>query len=175
MTHQVSVKVLKGAILHAGQTLSRSVHGCISIKFDGRTCRVESTDGTTCYRSTVAHESEPFEVIVPLAAVKLAVKVRTPTLELTADRLGSQHYEPMESRFPDLTRVIPTDPSGKTGLFDYVLVARCQASLSATIGVRRAHFELQHNGTGAALMRSTTVDALCVVMPIRLGKNGFCA
>ena len=147
----------------------------------GQTLRVVSTDGSimSCFAVHIPTCAAPdMSVIIPIETLKAAAKVKAPALELeegaagAAGRLGGLLFTPIDGRFPEYRRVIPTALSGEAGSYDAALLVRAADALRAYYGAKNGAYTFTQNGAkDSAVMHNGTNDALVVVMPWRSTKG----
>jgi hypothetical protein len=77
----------------------------------------------------------------------------------------------VDGKFPDYARVIPRDLTGKTGQFNPRYVADAYAAVLELNNGKACAPQLQHNGTGGALMTFERFAA--VIMPWRCGEDAI--
>ena len=127
---------------------------------------------------TDAHQLGPWTMIIPFATVKAALKECKGTVELRAlpdgrYTLGSQVFTPVDGRFPDWRRIIPTaqvlDSRGeKPAQFDPDLLVKCRDALKHWHqGGAKFTAHLHAHETQAAVMTGADMTGFCVVMPWR--------
>jgi DNA polymerase-3 subunit beta len=74
---------------------------------------------------------------------------------------------PVDGRFPDWRKVIPTTSSGELQQFDPALITRW-GQIHSTLGASKNSFpRIHHNGTGPAYIGNLWRDAIGVLMPVR--------
>ncbi len=168
------------------------------LESSGDTVRLVATDGARLHMIDI-EQSEPTAplpdgVIIPRELVEWALKnstkrapgitvrvvptppaddgkARPPVITVTAGS-ASMSAPAVDGRFPDYLRVIPTDLSGETGQFNPTYVADAYAAVLELADLRKGQTcapQLQHNGTGPALMTFGRFAA--VIMPWRCGKD----
>lgn len=134
--------------------------------------RIAATDGNVA--GVLRHErmnSDNFEVIVPAGVIAIAVKLPGEFLALEcADgkwSLGGVPFVPVDGKFPDYRRVIPSACSGERGDFNPELLMRFVKVGKAL--KRRDSPILRQNGTGSALVHFYAFDNFVgVCMPMRM-------
>jgi hypothetical protein len=77
---------------------------------------------------------------------------------------------PIDGKFPDYERMIPSAVSGELGQFDAELLVQCQRALRLYASGLTVNPFLQHNGTSAGVMSSDATDAIVIIMPWRCDK-----
>lgn len=139
--------------------------------------RVVSTDGSvmSCFAAYYPEGTEPedFALIVPLETLKAASKARTPSVMLKDEgggtySLGGALFKPVDAKYPDYRRVIPTigSLSGEPGNYQAELLTRAQNAMRAYRNSTTCALWLAQNGRrGAAVLHDGHDDALVVVMP----------
>jgi DNA polymerase-3 subunit beta len=130
-----------------------------------------ATDGHTLMAARIpSFNGQSF--IVPTATVKAALSInkRMAHIDVSASVMGGINYTPIDGRFPDWRRVVPTQLSGELAQFDADYLGRCKAAL-IDLGVSKmksAAAPITHNGSGPGIVMSPhRLDVLMVVMPVR--------
>lgn len=145
-----------------------------------------STDGILTFSSTDGHimfagtapavfevdpQNAPFWMIIPNDAIKAAIKGKSDFVALRSlpdgrYSLGDTIFAPINAKFPDLRRVIPTKVSGEKGSYNPNLLVRGNNALNEYFSTKGKTYRINHNGTDAGVMCGESRDALVVVMPI---------
>jgi|688.fasta_scaffold221432_2 DNA polymerase-3 subunit beta len=74
---------------------------------------------------------------------------------------------PVDARFPDWRKVLPTTSSGELQQFDPALIARWD-QIHSTLGASENSFpRIHHNGANPAFIGNLWRDAIGVLMPVR--------
>ena len=91
---------------------------------------------------------------------------------MTATGNSKIHITPIDGKFPDVNRVIPTNTSGEVGQFDFDYLATLQKANQEFLVMRNALIYLQHNGPVSAAKFESEDDEgnklIGVVMPVRI-------
>ncbi len=109
-------------------------------------------------------------LIIPRTVIEAALKgVKSQTVELASIHEGSYRlnqtiFYPVDGKFPDYQRVIPQSVSGEKAVFMPELLVRGSKAINLAVGGRG---DLQHNGSSAAVMTSSSESVIVVVMPMR--------
>ena len=78
---------------------------------------------------------------------------------------------PVDSKFPDVNRVIPQETSGEIAHFNYEYLLVCQKANKEFVDRKNVYVKLQHNGQAGAKFESEDEDLnklIGVVMPLRV-------
>lgn len=116
----IATDLLKAALICASQEESRYYLRGVFLSTTGH---LVTTDGHRMFVARL-NERPAADVIVPYADVQAALKLagaRCKDIEVTADRIHSIAYTPVDGTFPDWRRVCPTGeetPSNKPGAND---------------------------------------------------------
>ena len=153
------------------------------------------TDGHVLFAGRAAidtldgQQSAPWSMIVPLDVVKkINKRAAAVILESLPDGtylLDGTRFAPLDGRFPDYSRVIPSPvffipemvEMAKPGHFDYALIVRGNDALNAYYGGKVKVYPLEQRGNDSAVMHNGENVAVVVVMPMRIkdvaGYQGF--
>ncbi len=148
--------------------------------------RVVSTTGHMLFCGQIPKEDFP-AIIIPREAIESAMKLlgrkgigRT-NIEVSDDDgrfelvtlQGTVPFTPIDGRFPEYERVIPHATSGKVAQFDPDLLYSAREALRwYSGGFARNGYHLAHNEGGPALYSDSSINAFCVVMPMRADDGG---
>lgn len=116
-------------------------------------------------------QTSNFKIIVPRDVMIGAAKVKTGcVLESMPDgryMLGDIVFSPIEGRYPDYRRVIPTEISGEVSHVspEYVL-----AGFNALADFGEKEIRLTQNGNSCAVVHAGTNFALVAIMPRNVGE-----
>jgi DNA polymerase-3 subunit beta len=111
----IATDLLKAALLCASSEESRYYLRGVHLSTSGH---LVTTDGHRMFVARLT-EAPAADVIIPYSDVQAALKLagaRAQDIEVTADRIHSIAYTPVDGTFPDWRRVVPTGeelPSGK--------------------------------------------------------------
>jgi DNA polymerase-3 subunit beta len=103
----IATDLLKAALLCASSEESRYYLRGVFLSTTGH---MVTTDGHRMFVARL-NERPTADVIVPYADVQAALKLagaRAQDIEVTADRIHSIAYQPVDGTFPDWRRVVPT-------------------------------------------------------------------
>jgi DNA polymerase III sliding clamp (beta) subunit (PCNA family) len=103
----IPTDLLKAALICASQEESRYYLRGVHLSTSGH---MVTTDGHRMFIARL-NERPAADVIVPYADVAAALKLagaRAKDIEVTADRIHSIAYQPVDGTFPDWRRVVPT-------------------------------------------------------------------
>jgi len=135
-----------------------------------------ATDG----RTLLAVRCEPFDgtaYIVPSATIKAALGLATkytPEIEIDSKACGGVSYTPIDGRFPEWRRIVPTTFSGETAYIDPEYLVRAMAAwrdMGLEKTVIAVHYAM--NGDGAAVQTHVDVPgAIIILMPVRIQAKG---
>lgn len=136
--------------------------------------RLVATDGSIvgAVRHKVQNET-PFDVIVPASVVKMAIMLKSHDfLTLERDdagtwRLAGIPFVPVDGRFPDYRRVIPSGWSGAAAHLDPTLLGQF---VKAGKALKRKDVPIvRQSGTAGALVHFYAFDDFVgVIMPMRM-------
>ena len=125
--------------------------------------RLVATNGhcAAVLRNHAAQDEMP-DVIIPPLAIELALRLKSPVLELEFDgadwTLGGIPFKPVEGRYPDYRWIIPNGHSGKAAQFDTELVGRFRKAARA-LG-QKSNPIIRHNGDGGAQVQIYGLDEI---------------
>lgn len=145
---------------------------------------IVSTDGNVLFAGLVcapnvqwtdSPQKGPWSMIIPLDAIKAAVKTKNQTISLTAMpdgryMLGDRVFSPVDGKFPDWRRVAVSVESReeKPGQFNLDFLTRARDALGEWFGAKkRAGWYVHQAGEANAIMTGDDMTAFCVVMPMR--------
>jgi DNA polymerase-3 subunit beta len=136
--------------------------------------RLVATDGNvlTAMRH-LGENAESFDVIIPADTVALVSKMKLDFLDLERDdtgvwRLAGIAFVPVDGRFPDYRRVIPTGWTGEAAYFSAELFARF-AKAGRTLKFKSNPILRQSGETGSGLVHFYGFDNFVgVLMPLRM-------
>ena len=117
----------------------------------------------------------PFDILIPSDAVKTALQGcgKYPHIKLASSPdgryiLGDTLFTPVDGKFPDISRVIPTETSGVAGEFNWEYVSDAQKCLRLWDDHKNNLYSLKLSGESSAYM--ATEGAFVVIMPVHSGK-----
>ena len=127
-------------------------------------------------------QAGPWQMIIPSATVKAAIKECKGIVELRAlpdgrYTIGSQVFSPVDGSYPDWRRITPSaailDARGeKPAQFDPDLLVKCRDALKYWHqGGPKFAAHLHAHGTQAAVMTGADMTGFCVVMPWRTNDD----
>lgn len=138
---------------------------------------VYGTDGHMLFAGQLPYNGDyvaELNIIIPTDAVKrLDKKAEFTELEFDGQNylLGGTRFVPVDGRYPDIGRVIPsidTSTEQSPGTFDPALLVRARAALALYLGTNAKDvFGLIQRGSDSAVMHAGTNECLVVVMPMR--------
>jgi hypothetical protein len=142
---------------------------------------VYGTDGHILFAGQLPYDGAvdvPLNLIIPTDAVKrLDKKVEFTELEFDGQNylLGGARFVPVDGRYPDIGRVIPSIDSSTEqtpGTYNPDLLVRGRAALSLYLGVKpKDTFNFIQRGSDSAVMHAGVNTCLVVVMPMRAGHE----
>jgi len=146
---------------------------------------IVSTDGhrLSAFREPLKYFAEAqtadYSIIVPLDVLKQSAKAKTPrvVLESTPDgryMLNYVVFDPIDGKFPDYRRVIPSTLSGEAARYQPEYLLDAKKALRDFYQVKTEDWlgtKLEQNGTGAAAVHYGKSDSVVVIMPARPGKE----
>jgi hypothetical protein len=179
--YSINIKVLV-ALQHLAtrKDIRRYLNG-VHVKFDPDKTVYQATDGHVLGRYTeVRQNTHTGEFILPIEIVS-QLKAPKPAVlgELTIDESGnarivnpSEHqdfgFKCIDSRYPDVDRVIPSETSNEPGNYDVELLIKFVKANKALGTKYPGQFTLQQNGEGAATVKFPIDPAfLGILMPYR--------
>ncbi|WP_334166820.1 DNA polymerase III subunit beta [Achromobacter mucicolens] len=183
----VSASHLKAALQAAAKRDVRWYLNSVFIQATATETRVVATDGHMLIALRQQADNKvaglvefiiPRDVLDRIKPTKKELGAATYTIDVPgtgpyALRLpnGVEYFAPVDGRYPDYVRVIPSEVSGKAGNYNPELLGRAQAAADIVTG-KSAHLCLQQNGAeGAALATCAAPGFVAVVMPIRPPKD----
>ena len=144
----------------------------ILVRDDGAV-HVRATDGYLAFDDLMPEKSAyaPADFIIPLDIAKLIAKSKAPTVEITISSDGrfecaGQIFKPIDGKFPDCDRVIPTRDSqfdSAVNHYDAKLLKRCQTAMRIATGSSKAFFKMQNSPVGL-MHRENDTYPRCAVM-----------
>lgn len=147
----------------------------ILVRYNGDV-HVRATDGALAFDDLMPEKSAfaPADFIIPLDIAKLIAKSKAPTVEITLSSDGrfecaGQIFKPLDGRFPDVDRVMPTrDSQFDTAVnqYDAELLVRCQTAMRIATGFSKAFFKIQNSPCGL-MHRENDTYPRCAIMPLR--------
>jgi DNA polymerase-3 subunit beta len=119
----------------------------------------------------------PWTIIIDSATVKAACKTGTKEVTLSAlpngkYSLGATIFSPVDGRFPDRQKIVPSKTDGAIAQFDPRLLVNCAKALGdwqQSKGPVRPY--VAHNGNSAAIVTTSDKTAFCIVMPCRIERG----
>jgi hypothetical protein len=142
---------------------------------------VYGTDGHILFAGQLPYDGAvdvPLNLIIPTDAVKrLDKKAEFTELEFDGQNylLGGARFVPVDGRYPDIGRVIPSIDSSteqSPGTYNPDLLVRGRAALSLYLGVKpKDTFNFIQRGSDSAVMHAGVNTCLVVVMPMRAGHE----
>ena len=148
---------------------------------------IASTDGSILLaHSFKANEDdimppEPVQLIIPRATVELAIKAKRAYVVLEEDTregstkffLGDFLFEPLEGKFPDYNRVIPSTVNLENAHYDIEVLKRAHSAVAKACGVKPTATVLFQNGDNASgVVQGVDPLTICVIMPYRIAHIG---
>lgn len=174
----LNAKHLKAAaIFAAGHDVRYYLRGVLAEVRPSET-RLVATDGicAAVLRDTVLVGEQPNmpDVIIPSETVKLALLTKSQVLALALSdegkwSLAGISFVPVDGKFPDYRRIIPSQASGEAGYFDTEILGRFLKAAKA-LGTRRQPI-LRQNGTGGGAQVQIPGhfdEFVGVIMPMRM-------
>ena len=112
------------------------------------------------------------EFILPIETIKLALSMKRVEFDLDSKAIAGISFTPIEGRYPEWRRVIPTNLSGAPGWYDAVYLSKIQTALEDMTSRGRAYVHLAMNGnSGAAMVAGCPDDVVMVIMPMRIADD----
>lgn len=168
----IEISALKAALIFAAKKDVRYYLNGVCIEWGKLGTRLIATDGHRAFVCQVDTESnDPAHVIVPTdsiaAVLKLSGKLRAVECNYAEGKVsftGGITATPIDGRFPEIDRVIPTEFSGEVAQFDFEYLGDIGKALKC-FG-KQAVGTLRHNGRSAGRV-DLTETAFAILMPIR--------
>lgn len=141
---------------------------------------VYGTDGhrVGCFRTLLSEWIDTdFEVIVPLDVIKsIPKKVQVLELAKLDDkqwRLGNTLFTPVEGKYPDIGRIIPTKFDNQLANVnpEYLMDAYEAMKIYRDKGYH--YFLFETNADSACAVHDGQSDAFVVIMPMRVSNHAF--
>lgn len=134
--------------------------------------RLVATDGHTLAvaRNVEVSNAENFSVIIPHGVVELALKMKLNICRVECLNgqwnINGISFTPVDGKFPDYRRVIPTDLTNEVGQFNPEYLARvAKAGKSLKI---KEYPTIRHNGLGGAIAHFNNYSHfMAIIMPVR--------
>lgn len=181
------LSALKAAAICAAKKDARYYMNGVHVHFDVKTmyAQVSGTDGHVLMTGRVPFTFEDdaqtasWSMIIPLAAIPK--KGTTATLESLPDgryMLNDIVFAPIDGRFPDVGRVIPSaadfaSTPAEIGTYDPNLILRAHDALHTFYGTTKGTFYLHQRGPReSAVMAGHDSAACAIVMPMRVTDSG---
>lgn len=177
---------MKAALICAAVKDMRPYLNGVNIRFvpgkDGGQLVFASTTGSILFAGTTpadwdeGEQTAGFDITIPSETVKAALKGRLPVALLSSlpdgrYSLADVIFAPLEGKYPDYERVIPTACDGQVAQFDPELLTKAQDALRAYYDSPRMVTTLHHNGPGCAAVSGNGPDAVVTVMPWKAGGD----
>ena len=136
---------------------------------------IVSTNGSSLFvgaiESPECTQSGPWDLTVPLDVAKAAAKGKGEVQLIARDdgryELDGRVFAPVDGKFPDWRRVVPTSPTGERADFDHALLADAQLAVATWHGCKPAAAWVKMDGTGPAIVSTAAGGSWGVVMPTR--------
>jgi DNA polymerase III sliding clamp (beta) subunit (PCNA family) len=178
---QILTNQLKAAVLMAAtKDVRYYLNGvCIMVEEDG-TVHIKATDGTVAFEDVVPNKCEtrkdPFAIIIPLDAAKVAAKTKGRVVQLSAlpdgkYLIADTVFAPRDGRFPDTDRIFARRDSSfdnTVAHYDFELLARCQLAMRTALGSKN-FYRVQNSPVGL-MCRETETFPRCAVQPLTFPK-----
>jgi DNA polymerase III sliding clamp (beta) subunit (PCNA family) len=182
MENTINIEALRALLPLAAKKDVRNYLNGVYVDFQRDKTVYVATNGRALGRYVDIVENEHvFSLIIPGDVVNhfkhkpkhakwgdLIFNPETHTASLVGPVAGpSFGFTPLEGKFPDVSKVIPSNTSGEVAQFDAELLslfARVNKSFGAKFPGR---FKIDHNGTGGALVHLSREEFTGVIMPFR--------
>lgn len=120
------------------------------------------------------------QIIIDSETVKQAIKqcdkkqtyIFLKSLANNLYQLGNIVFTPVDVKYPDYRRVIPTITNGETAQFKTENIMAISKAICLYQGTKYEP-ELKYNGNSASVMVSNNGKAICVIMPMRKDTRNF--
>ena len=168
---------LKAALKCVSRQALRPELETVCVEFADDKIYVVGSDGVVLFASVEDNHGEITSgtVLIPMAVAALALKnnVKSETIRLGMElgvlMLGNIRFTDTGAKYRDWRRVVPQTLSGVAGHFDPALLVRVHGAIDIANGAAESSV-LHQNGNHAAIVRGVSPDAICVVMPLRVGN-----
>lgn len=165
----INLDIFRAAILFAGKHDIRFYFNGVHLTAG----RVQSSNGHAAFFHK-ADIPDGVDVIIPREVIERVLKVKAQECELSIGETCSIQcagiefkFKPVDGKFPDCSRIIPTQVTGEAATFNPDYLAACQKAAKALHG-GKGYFSMAYNGIGPAVIRFSEHDtAFAVVMPMR--------
>ena len=178
---------LKAALNCAATKDVRYYLNGIALQCIGEQVYIIATDGHVLFARkpetvwTGEVQRGPWTIIIDSATVKAACKTGTNDVTLAAlpdgkYSLGATIFAPVDGRFPDWQKIVPSKTDGAIAQFDPRLLVNCAKALGDWQQSKKPALPyVAHNGNSAAIVTTSDETAFCVVMPccIERGASPF--
>lgn len=194
-TVNLNVNHLRAALLCAGDKDIRYYLNGVCVEILPREVRLIATDGhRLCILRRANQDNEPdnapASLIIPRATLK-GIKAMTKctdcilhydaanlTAECKLSELadGGRTFTPIDGKFPDYSRVVPSEVSGEMAEFNpqYLADFADLVRIAFNSGKRMLFPDIYRNGRGgAAVIQSGHPEFIGVLMPMEMRPEGF--
>jgi DNA polymerase-3 subunit beta len=188
MNITIQRNALKAVSLFAGQKDIRYYLNSVLVECTPLETRLIATDGHACgiHRADAKDENTgsaelivPNEIVAQLLKLKGGKSLDDVVTLIVPDDITEKRdqecraefqgvtfvFKPVEGKFPDYRRIVPSELSGEVAQFNAEFLMRCSKA-SIALGSKKGLFQVAHNGQGAALA-SIDTDMVVVIMPFR--------
>jgi DNA polymerase III sliding clamp (beta) subunit (PCNA family) len=183
METTINIEILRALLPLAAKKDPRRYLNGVYIEFQCDKTVYVATNGYVLGKYVEAVENEHvFSVIVPGDVVKqlkpksgtakwgdLIFNPEANTARIINPGAGQDFgFAPLNGKFPDVSKVIPSSTSGEVAQFDAELLYLF-AQVNKSFGAKYpGRIKLDHNGTGGALVHLCRGEFTGVIMPVRL-------
>jgi DNA polymerase III subunit beta len=181
MQTTIRTSTIKAAIHCAAVNDTRYYLNGALFEFKHDHINIVSTDGhrLSAFREPLEYAAEAqtadYEFIIPLDVLKQAAKSKSPlvVLESTPDgryMLNNVVFAPIDGKFPDYRRVIPTSFTGQAAQYRPEYLVDAKNALRDFYQIKTKDWlgtKLEQNGDSAGAVHCGKADAVVVIMPLR--------
>jgi DNA polymerase III sliding clamp (beta) subunit (PCNA family) len=182
MENTINIEVIRAMLPLAAKKDVRQYLNGVFVEFQADKTIYVATNGHVLGLYTEAVENENiFDIIIPGDVVKqlkpkpgtakwgdLIFNPETNTARITNPGAGQDFgFAPLDGKFPDVSKVIPSSTSGEVAQFDAELLCLF-AQVNKSFGAKSpGRFKLGHNGNAGALVHLSREEFTGVIMPFR--------
>jgi DNA polymerase-3 subunit beta len=164
----INLDIFRAAILFAGKQDVRYYLNGVHVTAG----RVQSSNGHAAFFHK-ADIPDGVDVIIPREVLEQVLKVKAKECELSIGETCSIQcagiefkFRPVDGKFPDCQRIIPTQVTGEAATFNPDYLVACQKAAKVLHG-GKGYFSVAYNGIRPAVIRFRDYDtAFAVVMPM---------
>jgi DNA polymerase III sliding clamp (beta) subunit (PCNA family) len=183
MENTINIEVIRALLPLAAKKDTRSYLNGVFVDFQPTKTIYAATNGAVLGLYTEAVENEyVFSVTIPGDVVKqlkpkpgtakwgdLIFDPEAKTARITNPGAGQDFgFTPLDGKFPDVSKVIPSSTTGEVAQFDAELLYLF-AQVNKSFGAKSpGRFKLDHSGNAGALVHLFRDEFIGVIMPVRI-------